>query len=56
MDKRSKIRSARVVSRRNAVALFGSAGLGIVAAACGKSASSTATTAGSSSTTAACVL
>ncbi len=56
MDKRSKIRSARVVSRRNAVALLGSAGLGIVAAACRKSASSTATTAGSSSTTAACVL
>jgi hypothetical protein len=45
-----------VVSRRNAVALFGSVGLGIVTAACGKSASSTATTAGSSSTTAACVL
>jgi protocatechuate 3,4-dioxygenase beta subunit len=56
MGKDPKTKPTGVVSRRNAVALLGSAGLGIVAAACGKSPSSTATTAGSSPTSAACVL
>jgi protocatechuate 3,4-dioxygenase beta subunit len=67
MAERSETWRADRVSRRGAVALLGSAGLGLVAAACGGSASppsstaSSSTAAGSSSTTAgpataACVL
>lgn len=56
MTERSKTWRAETISRRGAVALLGSAGLGLVATACGGPASpsggtaSNSTTAGSSST------